>query len=334
MSILNAEVEFARTLSTLVGKPFQEEVCRFLRRSVRDFQHVPAQPQGDGGIDGYSHDQTVAYFCYGPDDTQNLTPKALAKKVIKKFRDDLRRLCEVKAKGRNNLVHASNNALPTIMGMGKRFQTVRLIVSVLNSHEVLGPLTDAFNECRQASLCAFVEPSAGMTIWGPAELATEGVVDDATVLRLQHRDVVNRLDALFQSTPLPKVPIVTSDFDAKFDWIDSHSPPDSPGTGDLRSHFMARWLVAIAVEDDLANNAPAHHQVLARLREDVVVDADLESRTLPGAAALIKTMRATLKERLRDAFDGLLPPETIGKLVDGEVGLLIGECPVNWIASS
>ena len=330
MPIVNVEHEFARMLGALEREPFEEEVCRFLRRSVHDFQHVPAKPQGDAGLDGYSHQQTVADCCYGPEEPSKLTPKALAKKIIEKFRDDLRRLFEVKPQGKNKLVHAPNNEMPTIMGKGRKFKVVRLVVSVLDTHQVLGPLNDAFDACRQASQCLYVEKTAGVTIWGPKELATTGAVDDVTIIRLQQRDVVNRLELVLASPPTNPAPLSTNDFDSKFDWLDANTQPRPGGTSKMRAHFMNRWLAAIAVENDFANNALALHRALWSVRRGVVVEAEIESKSQSNAAELIKAMRATLMERLGEAFGNTLPRETIRQLVDGELGLLIGECPVDW----
>jgi hypothetical protein len=129
---------------------------------------------------------------------------------------------------------------------------------------------------------------------------------------------------------MTKTPPSTSDFDSKFDWLDANTPPRPGGTSNMRAHFMKRWLAAIAVENDFANNAPALHQTLSSLREEVVIDAEIESTTQPNAGELIKVMREKLVERLGQAFGGTLPSDTIRRLVDGELGLLIGECPVNW----
>ena len=98
----------------------------------------------------------------------------------------------------------------------------------------------------------------------------------------------------------------------------------------MRAHFMNRWLAAIAVENDFANNALALHRALWSVRRGVVVEAEIESKSQSNAAELIKAMRATLMERLGEAFGNTLPRETIRQLVDGELGLLIGECPVDW----
>lgn len=317
-------------LGALEGQGFQDEVCRFLRRSIHDFQHVPPKPQGDAGLDGYSHDQTVAYCCYGPEEPSKLTSKALAAKIVEKFRDDLRRLFELQPKGKSKLVHAPNNEMTTIMGTSRKFKAVRLIVSVLDTHQVLGPLTNAFDACRQASQCTYVEKTAGLTVWGPKELATSGAVDDATIVRLQQRDVLNRLEIVLSNPPTNVAPPSTSDFDLKFDWLDANAQPRPSGTSKMRAHFMKRWLAALAVENDFANNATALHQALSSVREEVIVDAEIESRTQPNAGELIKVMRLKLAEQLGQAFAATLPADTIRRLVDGELGLLIGECPVDW----
>jgi hypothetical protein len=335
VAVLTAEHEFAQRLGTLEGQDFQDEVCRFLRRSLRDFQDIPAKPQGDGGLDGLSHDFTVAYFCYGPEqEPSKVKARGLANDIIDKFRGDLRHVFELVAKGRGantKLVHSPNTELPTILPLGRKINLVRLIVSVFDTHRVLAPLRKAFDDCKAASKCAYLESTAGMTIWGPKELATVGAVDDTTILRLEQRVLLKRVTAVLAAPPSTNTtPPPTSDFDAKFDWIEANAKPKPGAVDRLRAHFMQRWLESIAVDNDFANNAIALHQALSGAREDATVDAELESSNQTQPVTLIQVMRQKLLERLEQYLGTRLPPDLIGRLADGELARLVGECPVDW----
>lgn len=334
MSVVKAEHEFAQKLGILEGQEFQDEVCRFLRRCVNDFQDVTPKPQGDGGLDGHSHFQTVAYLCYGPEqEPSKVKARGLGKDIIEKFRDDLRRIFELKPKGigkKATLVHAPNDELKTIIATGRKISLVRLIVSVLDTHRVQGPLYAAFDACRQASQCAYVEKSASMTVWGPKELATTGAVDDATILRLEQRDLLKRVNVVLTNPPLNSVPASTSDFDAKFDWVEANGKPRPGAVSKLRTHFMQRWLEVLAIENDFANNAGALHQALAGAREEAAIDAELASSSQTSAPLLLELMRKKLVERLEQHLGAKLPPDLLRRLADGEVARLIGECPIDW----
>lgn len=333
MAILAAEHEFAQRLGILEGQEFQDEVCRFLRRSVNDFQHIPPKPHGDGGLDGLSHGSTVAYFCYGPEqEPSKVKARGLAADIIGKFRDDMRHVFELQVKGagvKRKLVHATNTELPTILPTGKRIKLVRLVVSVLDTHRVLAPLRKTFDECAAASNCAHVEPTAGMTIWSPKELASTGVVDDATLFRLDQRKLVQTVTAALASPHNVSKPS-TTEFDAKFDWIQANASPKPGAVDRLRAHFMTRWLANLAIEDEFANNAVALHRGLAGAREDATVDAELESSAVTQPMMLIKGMRQKLLERLEQYLGSKLAPDQLGQLADGELARLIGECPVDW----
>ena len=59
--------EYARTLAALEGDDFQLEVSARLRGVIIGFQNVPARPQGDAGLDAFSHNGEHGYCCYGPE---------------------------------------------------------------------------------------------------------------------------------------------------------------------------------------------------------------------------------------------------------------------------
>ncbi len=334
MSVLIAEREFAQRLGVLEGQDFQDEVCRFLRHNMNDFQHVVAKPHGDGGLDGLSDDYTTAYFCYGPEqEPSKVKARGLASEIVRKFREDIRHLFELESKGKGGkatLSHTPNTQLGTILPPGKRISTVRLIVSVDDDHRVLGPLKGAFDKCRAASQCRYVTQTACMTLWSPKELATMGTVDDATNMRIDQRVLLKRLELALASSPAATTAVQTSDFDAKFDWVQVNVNPKPGAVQRLRSHFMKSWLDALAIENDFANNAVQLHQTLMNARDAAAIDADLASGGQQAPLSLIEVMRKQLTERMSEYLGARIAPELLSRLVDGEIARLIGECPIDW----
>lgn len=335
MAVSQPVEEFARMLGALEMQDFEDQVCGFLRRSMLDFQNVPAQPHGDGGLDGLSNGQSIAYCCYGPVQAPSkVKAKGLKADIVKKFRGDLMTLFELEAAGKGTAatsayVHKTSAELATIIAQGNKIRTVRLVVSVFDSHQVLGPLNTSFNDFKTASQCNYVDKSASMTIWGPKELASVGTVDDLTLLRLQERAILKRVSATLSKSGGMPVPS-SSEFDAKFDWLLTDAKAPAALVERLREHFRKRWSEAIAVEHDLANTAVTLHEALTRARQDAAVDADLASVNATRATDLIEHMRQRLGGRLDEQTAAKFPADIKNRLVDGELARLIGECPIDW----
>ncbi len=320
-------------LGGLEGQDFQDEVCAFLRRCVTDFQDVPAKPHGDAGLDGLSHRQTVAYCCYGPEQQPFKTnTRGLSADIVKKFRADLQTIFELEVKGRgkaSQLLHRATDEMKTILASGRKIAVVRLIVSVFDSHRLLGPINEAFDKCCNASQCRYAEKSPSVTVWGPKQLAAMGAVDDPTLLRLEQREILRRVTATINSPPTLTLPL-PADFDEKFDWIDSQGKVSKTAVDRLRGHFKKRWSLAIALENDLANNAVVLHQALSRAREEAALDADLASGTISNPTELLERMRQKVADRVDEQTGVRFPSDVRNQLVDGELARLIGECPIDW----
>ena len=329
--LVGSEDDFVRIMRSLERQEFEDEVCGFLQRCITDFQTVPANPHGDAGLDGHSHAQTVGYCCYGPEEVTKSHAGKLKTAVVDKFRDDLRKIFELDTQGRGKaakLVHCETAEMKTILAPGKKLGVLRLIVSVFDSHQILAPLNQAFAEYIKASKLRYVEAKAKMTIWGPKQLALNGAVDDLVIARLEHREVVRRVTNTL-SGPTPLI-TPTSDFDEKFDWIDAQKKAKPDAVQRMRNLFRKRWSSAVAVDNDLANNAPSLHAALAQAREEAAADADLASGTASSPQALLERMREKLAQRLEQHLGARFPAELRNQLVDGEIARLIGECPVDW----
>lgn len=318
-------------LRDLEGQDFEDEVCAFLQDCVSDFQTVPAYPHGDAGLDGHSHHQTVAYCCYGPEAASKENAAKLKAAVVKKFRGDLRTLFELEANGagkKEKLVHCETAEMKTILASGKKLKTIRLIVSVFETHQLLAPLNEALDAYIAASKCRYVDKKAELTLWGPKQLATKGAVTDLVISRLEHREMLRRVTAAIKSGPVA-LP-ASSEFDAKIDWIEAQKKMSKQAVARMKASFRKRWSTAIAVENDLANNAPNLHSLLSDARDEAANDADLVSGTTSSPQELILLMRERIAQRLDEHLGVKFPPEIKNPLIDGELARLIGECPVDW----
>jgi hypothetical protein len=166
----NLADNYAQALAELEGDAFEAEVCARLESVILGFQQVPSAPQGDGGLDGLSHDGQHGYCCYGPerDAFKNSNQRVAA--IVAKFTDDLRRLFELTTKGKN-LIHAENVALGTILAQGQRLVQIKLIVNWFNDHRIIGRIGTKVNECKNASQFRYIDPNFQVVIVGPKELA-------------------------------------------------------------------------------------------------------------------------------------------------------------------
>jgi hypothetical protein len=174
--------EYAQSLAALTGQDFEDEVCARLQGVILDFQTVPATPQGDGGLDGFSHGGARGYCCYGLKPDEFKSNKQRENAIVEKFKSDLRRLCELDH-AKRKLICIENEELCTILPNGQKLQHVTLLVNWFDSHRVLNPILTAFAEYRQTSLGRYVASDASVVVLGPKELANQYAVDEGTITR-------------------------------------------------------------------------------------------------------------------------------------------------------
>jgi len=115
--------EYEQSLEALSGNEFQDEVSAYLQAVIIDFQTVPASPQGDAGLDGFSHHGERAYCCYGPEHNAFKKNKEREDAIVEKFKGDLRRLYEVDTDGKK-LVFCENKEIETILPEKRKIKHV------------------------------------------------------------------------------------------------------------------------------------------------------------------------------------------------------------------
>lgn len=325
---VNADaLEYARSLGNLEGDSFEHEVCARLRTVFADFQRIPRKPSGDAGLDGLSHGHTRAYCCYGPEQEPFKTNKqGLKEDILKKFRADMRKLFELEPKGKTSVIHCASPELGTVVAQGTKLQNVYLVVSWFEDRRVIGSLTTSFKHYLAASQCNFVEPNAGVSVWGPQDLAGLAVVDEHTKFRAENNAFIAKVKAAKQAPPARPTP---ADFDAKFDWLCAQPNALINNIERLRAHFRQVWGTALVADQELAASSVRLHEALESARAQAAVSAELRSMQAEDPANMITNMRAEIRQHLGLAFAQTLGDVT-SDVADGEIARLIGNCPIDW----
>jgi hypothetical protein len=315
-------------LGCLAKDAFEMEVCAHLATFISDFQRIPRKPSGDGGLDGLSHAQTTAYCCYGPEQEPFKTnTRGLKDDIVEKFRGDLRKLFELEHRGKAKLIKKPNLALPTILAPGHKIKLLRLVVSWFESHKVIGPLNESLDKYKVASDCSYVDPTAQLTVWGPVDLSTQCAVDDFTLFRVEQCLLITKVEQAVAAGTLPPRAV---DFEAKFDDLRTRKADNKDAIEYLRSYFRTSWGAALTLDNELAATSVRMHRLLEEARIQAAVSARLKSAMSLGPEELIEKMQEIMVERFFELFgkDGLGP--LTRRVADGEVGRMIGDCPVEW----
>lgn len=322
------DAEYERLLAALVGDSFEEEICDRLRAVVSDFQRIPRKG-GDAGLDGLSHRQSRAYCCYGPQlDHAKLADKVgLKNDIVTKFRDDLRKLCEVAHEGKTKLVKCEGD-IGTVLAEGCQLASVVLIVNWFEDKKIVGLLNTSFRKFLKASACRYISPECGLSIWGPTDVAGLALVDDATRFRAENRVLVTKLKEASVAAP-PQVPASTlKDFDSKFDWIIAQDAANANIANELREKYRAAWSRSLVLETQLEGSAVRLHEALESAREQAATNALARSIDKLPPGRLLADAVEDIRRHLSIAFgDGGLISTAF---VQGEVARLVGECPIEW----
>lgn len=318
---------YEKLLGSLEKDNFEAEVCARLAAIFADFQRVPRKPKGDGGLDGISHGQTRGYCCYGPEQEPfKMNTKGLKADILKKFRGDLLKLFELEHDGRTNFAAKPSPEMKTVIGSGKKLTNIYLVVSVFETHQLIGAVNDSFDEFRRHSSCTYIDSVARPTIWGPRDLASMGAVDEHLLFRLEQRALVAKVNHAVASGAKPTI---LGDFDGKFDYLKNLSAARAASVDRLREHFRSMWGAAIALDQELLATSLTLHEALQDARTHSTVSADIASMSATDPMLLLMNMQTKVAEHLKVAFGERLGPLS-PRIADGEVARLVGECPIEW----
>lgn len=318
--------EYEETLAALCGNDFQAEVCARLQSVILGFQTVPAKPQGDAGLDGFSHEGRRAYCCYGPERDEFKTNKQRETAIVNKFKADLRRLFELIFE-EETLVHGESPEMTTILPTGQRIEHVELIVNWFESHRVLNPISTAVTEYKLASECRYVDPNASVIVVGPKELANRYAVDEVVIVRSRQRLFVKSVKEAAQVITIDN----PKDFDFKMAVLRQIRPDQLDAIQALTEELRASWRMAIAFESKLDETLPMLHRILEEDRARILtrVAALMLASNQPWTQLL---QAGTIAQKiLAQSFERQFG-ELILDVSSGEIARLIGECPIGWEA--
>jgi hypothetical protein len=318
------ELEYAKTLASLSGNTFQEEVSVRLGKFIDGFQTVPAHPQGDAGLDAISHFGEQAYCCYGLEHDEFKTPAQRVKAIVKKFKSDLLKLFELKGK---KLVHAENKELATILPKGAKINHITLICNWFNSHQVLGPILTAVQDYSKASQCRYVDGKVTVVMVGPKQLAMQYAVDEQTIARVRHRTLVKNVEKKAKEKTLAG----TEKFDKKMAALRQILPGQDEAIDEVEEDFRHGWRVALTFEEELNATLPDQHRSFEADRRRIRADV---STMMLGTKEPWKELPKTkqlARDVLQEDFGNLFGPLLID-VSSGEIARLIGECRIRWEA--
>jgi hypothetical protein len=316
--------EYSQRLSELSGIEFQDEVCARLYHSILGFQTVPSKPQGDAGLDGFSHGGKRGYCCYGLENIPSATNKQRESAIVKKFKSDLRRLFELEHKNKK-LVHAQSPEMSKILPKGTKLEYIELIANWFDSHRVLSPILTAVGEYKLASKCNYVEPTADVIVVGPKELANRYGVDEITIARIRQRAFIKTVKEAAQVVTIDN----PKDFEFKMTVLRKINPDKITVIQTLADLLLANWRMAIAFEKKLDETAPSLHRTLEENRPRILTK--VMALMLGQDEPWTQLLRAEeLAEEILKGSLGNQFGELIQDVSFGEIARLIGECPISW----
>lgn len=316
--------EYAKTLSALTGNAFQAEVCARLQSVILDFQTIPAKPHGDAGLDGFSHQGSRGYCCFGPQYSDYKTNKSLESAIINKFREDLRKLLELGFK-KKALVCKPSLEMPMILPAGQKLVHVELIVNWFESHRVIGPIHTAFAEYKEKSDGNFVEATATVVIVGPKELANRWTVDEIALIRAKQKGFLKAIQEAAATVNIAN----PKDFDAKMSILRQLRPDQLAAINRLADELMLKWRTALAFESSLNENTPTLHRLLEATRSRIVTRVSELMLASSQPWTQLSTAESIAQSLLEPDF-GALYGSLVSDVASGEIARLIGECPIGW----
>ena len=261
LSALMSNVDaYATTLASLTGNAFQAEVCARLQSAVLGFQTIPSKPQGDAGLDGFSHVGTQGYCCYGPELKTYRQTRSLEKAIVDKFKSDLRRLLELEFK-KTVLTCCENAEMATILPVGKKLMHVDLVVNWFESHRVVGPIHTAFLEYKQSSKLRYIDANATVAIIGPTELANRWSVDELTLVRAQQKIFYQSV----QDTAKTLVIENPKTFDEKMTLLKDIRPDQLQAINSLVDQFLYKWRMSLAFDIKLNGARQSRRNLASRV---------------------------------------------------------------------
>jgi hypothetical protein len=316
--------EYEQSLEALSGNEFQDEVSAYFQAVIIDFQTVPASPQGDAGLDGFSHHGERAYCCYGPEHNAFKKSKEREDAIVEKFKGDLRRLYEVDTDGKK-LVFCENKEIETILPEKRKIKHVELIVNWFESHRILSRILTAAAQYAAASQCRYIEIDATVTVVGPKQLANRHFVDEVMIARARQRIFIQKIEKKAEAVVLGN----TEKFDRKMKDLREMVHGQKDAIDSLQIQLQTDWRMTLAFDQELSDTLPNVHRSFEGDRRRILtrVSELMVSSSMPWT----ELHRATeIAFEILDEDFGKLYGMLIRDISSGEIARLVGECPVGW----
>jgi hypothetical protein len=316
--------EYEQSLEALSGNDFQDEVSAYLKGVVIDFQVVPANPQGDAGLDGFSHHGEIAYCCYGLEHNAFKDNKEREDSIVEKFKSDLRRLYELDTDGKN-LVAKENKEIKTILPDGTKIKHIELIVNWFGSHRILNRILSAHRKYAKASASRYTDVGATVVVVGPKQMANQHFVDEVMIARARQRIFIQRIEQKAVGVVLGS----TEKFEKKMKDLRDIVPGQQAAIDSLQTQLQADWRTALAFDQELNDTQPNIHRSFEGDRRRILTSVSglMVSSSKPWAELPNATKIAF---EILDQDFGKLYGLLIRDVSSGEIARLIGECPVGW----
>lgn len=324
---------YIKALAALEELPFQRAIVQRLLVALNNFQTVPSNPQGDGGLDGHSDHATRAYCCYGLQYAATKSAKQRSKKLAAKFSKDLRRLYEVGTKANGKVLrHEDNDALLRHFGKlpdpANRICHVTLIANWFESHEAYGEIIQNRARYALASQCRWITPTADVVLKGPREFVDQYGTDQSSMLWLEHQGTWDQLEKDAVITELPDGPTFDSKMTAAEDW----RPDSRSEVVQIADLLRADWQRAIAFEKQLDDRLPQLRKALERGRKNLKLQVLTQDKSDPWET--LRRSQQIAESIFRDDFRPIYGEAMVRELASGETARLVGECPINWKAKT
>lgn len=324
---------YSRLLGFLKELEFQDEVCTAFHQTFKGFQRT--KPGGDGGIDGLADNFQTAYCCFGPDlqSTPRLTPKALTRKIIKKFTEDLERILEL-SKSNAGYALKENKELEGILGDGSmpKLTSIVCVVNCFNNNDIIGALRTAFTNLKALSRCKFVDSDCAVSIMGPMEIASCANLSESTLLRVERPGLFNVLNEVCGCPPAENIPEpARADFDAKFDFLHGVFPTRTSTIDELRDDYANHWSRRVVLNQKLLSDFPDLHLRFEHARQ--ISKRKIRLKRMNQAIEpfeILESSELILQESLKGVVDGGIPDLLLESLAACETGFLLGTCPIDW----
>lgn len=334
------ESAFAERLARLVGDDFQRAVCSVLAKNFHHFQPVVAKPSGDGGIDGISHDCDVIYCCYGLDISavKQLNTADIKNQVADKFRADIRRIMELepvqkKKKNGPKWQKAPNATIAGLWPAGRKAKHIKCICNWNEHSGVFKAINDHYADYKNHSDMTYVDASCTVTFLGPKDFVASVVVDEASLLRLEHSGFIK---ILVGPGTAPPAAATTSKFVQKFELLTTAHPERKQELEEMRDGLIGDWTALLCRLNQIENELPQIHEKVSKCIVSVARAATLETTALGSKDApnFLASFTDKVVTRLAADLSDLLPPDQVRPFAEQIVAKLIGECPINWSSNA